>query len=262
MIVTQWAGLACALLAVAMVCTALGAHRRARRRAAEVGGQGEGGSSLIHSAVFGLLGLLLAFTFSQAYGRFQERRALIVEEVNAIGTLHLRLQLLKPAASQKLQGELAEYVKGRIETWDAFGDVPEALRRVERTNRIGEQLWRNTLQETQAESSTVPSMLILPALNAVIDLSTARVAVARAHPPWIVFGLLFSVALFCAALTGIASSRNPNLSLTLPIAFALLTAGTIYLILDIEYPRFGFVNLDTAHALLVEQNEALRKTPS
>ena len=56
------------------------------------------GSSAAEGAVFGLLGLLIAFTFSGAAGRFEDRRHLITEEANAIGTAWLRVDLL-PAAS-------------------------------------------------------------------------------------------------------------------------------------------------------------------
>src|SRR5262245_17672429 len=45
-------------------------------------------------AIFGLLGLFLAFTFSGAGQRFEERRHQVVEETNAIGTAWLRIDLL------------------------------------------------------------------------------------------------------------------------------------------------------------------------
>jgi hypothetical protein len=57
------------------------------------------GTGTIEGAVFALLGLLIAFTFSGAGSRFDDRRALIVEETNYIGTAYLRLDLL-PASAQ------------------------------------------------------------------------------------------------------------------------------------------------------------------
>ena len=54
---------------------------------------------VIEGAVFALLGLLLAFTFSGAATRFEGRRHLIVEEANDIGTAYLRVDLL-PADAQ------------------------------------------------------------------------------------------------------------------------------------------------------------------
>src|SRR3954468_23952855 len=52
----------------------------------------------IGTAVFALLGLLIAFTFSNGLSRFEVRRNLIVEEANDIGTAFLRIDLLPQAA--------------------------------------------------------------------------------------------------------------------------------------------------------------------
>jgi hypothetical protein len=56
------------------------------------------GLAVVEGAVFGLMGLLLAFTFSGAASRFDARRQLIVEEANAIGIAYLRLDLLPESA--------------------------------------------------------------------------------------------------------------------------------------------------------------------
>jgi hypothetical protein len=57
----------------------------------------------VEGAVFGLMGLLLAFTFSGAASRFEVRRQLIVQETNAIGTAYLRLDLLPPGDQPKMR---------------------------------------------------------------------------------------------------------------------------------------------------------------
>src|SRR5258708_119022 len=56
------------------------------------------GSGAVEGAVFGLMALLIAFTFSGAATRFDTRRALVVEEANDIGTAWLRLDLLSATA--------------------------------------------------------------------------------------------------------------------------------------------------------------------
>ena len=48
----------------------------------------------MEGVIFGLLSLLIAFTFSGAASRFERRRDLIVQEANAIGTAYLRIDLL------------------------------------------------------------------------------------------------------------------------------------------------------------------------
>jgi len=66
-----------------------------RRHARDVEGS-HAGVGVVEGSVFGLLGLLMAFTFSGAASRFNDRRQLIVEEVNAIGTAWKRIDLLSP----------------------------------------------------------------------------------------------------------------------------------------------------------------------
>ena len=52
------------------------------------------GIGAIDGAVFALMGLLTAFTFSGAASRFEARRHLITQEANDIGTAWMRLDLL------------------------------------------------------------------------------------------------------------------------------------------------------------------------
>ena len=64
-----------------------------------------------------MLGLLIAFTFANAYSRFEKRRDLIVSEYNAIGTAYLRLQLLPIDRQPALRDKFHEYVKSRYQLW-------------------------------------------------------------------------------------------------------------------------------------------------
>ena len=62
-----------------------------------------GGLGVVEGALFGLMGLVVAFTFSGAASRFDERRHLIVEEANDIGTAYLRLYLLPQVAQPQIR---------------------------------------------------------------------------------------------------------------------------------------------------------------
>ena len=78
------------------------AATRGRRRR----GRPRAGVGAVEGAVYGLLGLLIAFTFSGAGLRFDHRRSLVVEEANAIGTAYLRIDLLPEDAQPALRGAL------------------------------------------------------------------------------------------------------------------------------------------------------------
>ena len=78
--------------------------RRIRLRAlAKEGEKPAGGLGVVEGAIFGLMGLVIAFTFSGAASRFDARRQLIVEEANSIGTAYLRIDLLPEATQPPLR---------------------------------------------------------------------------------------------------------------------------------------------------------------
>src|SRR5689334_16192208 len=66
------------------------------RQAGRLGAQSRLGAGLVDSAVYGLLALLMGFTFSGAAGRFDERRHLVADEVNMASTAWKRIALVPP----------------------------------------------------------------------------------------------------------------------------------------------------------------------
>ena len=101
-------------------------------------------------------------------------------------------------------------------------------------------------------------MLLLPALNAMIDITTTRTMAGQMHPPMIIFALLFGLALASSLLVGygMASSKARNWLHMLGLAFVM--AVSIYVILDIEYPRLGFIRVDDFDRALVESRESMK----
>ncbi len=65
--------------------------------------------------ILGLLGFLLAFTFGLAASRFDTRRELLLNEVNAIGTCYLRAGLVPDYERVETRKLLQEYVHLRAE---------------------------------------------------------------------------------------------------------------------------------------------------
>ena len=58
---------------------------------------------VLQAALLGLVGLILAFGLTLAVGRYEDRRAAVVDEANAIGTTYLRAQTLaEPQRSRSL----------------------------------------------------------------------------------------------------------------------------------------------------------------
>src|SRR5271155_4562494 len=101
-----------AVFLVCMVIAFIECGRRIRLRNKDE--NASSGLGVIDGAVFGLMGLLLAFSFSGAEARFEVRRQLIVQETNAIGTAYLRVDLLPEAAQPQIRDDFRAYVDARL----------------------------------------------------------------------------------------------------------------------------------------------------
>jgi hypothetical protein len=75
------------------------------------------GLGTVEGAIFGIFGLLLAFTIAGALQRFDDRRQLVVQEATAATTAYDRLDLLGGDDARKLQHNLREYVQARIDLY-------------------------------------------------------------------------------------------------------------------------------------------------
>ena len=229
------------------------------RRLAEDPEGADAGVGTVEGAVFALLGLLIAFTFSGAASRFDTRRQLIVEETNDIGTAYLRLDLLPVDAQPALREKFREYVDARLEIYRKLPDIAAAKEEMAKANRLQVEIWRQSVAASRAQgASAAAPMLLLPALNAMIDITTTRTMAAQIHPPMVIFALLFGLALVSSLMVGygMASSKGRNWLHMLGLAFVM--AVSVYVILDIEYPRLGFIRVDAFDQALVELRESMK----
>ena len=210
------------------------------------------GTGAVEGAVFALLGLLIAFTFSGAAERFDARRHLIVEEANAIGTAWLRLDVL-PAESQPALRELfRQYVDSRLAAYRALPDIDAAKAELDRSAELQTQIWSRAVEAARSSPTPAATTVLLPALNEMIDIVTTRTAAMYMHPPLAIYVLLFILALLGAAFAGAAMAGSKTRSTLHVFGFAAIMAVSAYLILDLEFPRFGLIRVDAADQLLVD----------
>src|SRR5262245_18194105 len=85
-------------------------------------GEQEGPTGVLVGSILALLAFLLAVTMGMASDRFDARRAIVLDEANAIGTTYLRAGYLPEPASSEIRELLREYVPLRIRVTNA-GDI-------------------------------------------------------------------------------------------------------------------------------------------
>ena len=239
-----------ALFAGLIVC--LEAGRRAGRKAFSSDRAHPSGLGTVEAVTFGLLGLLLAFTFSGAAERLDTRRGQIVDEANAIGTAWLRLDVLPANTQPKLREAIRRYTDSRIAVYRTFSEsgLDAAQAELARSSALQQEIWT----EAVAACRDVPSapIVVLPALNEMFDIATTRLAATQMHPPGIVYVVLALISLVCGFLVGYEMGGTEVASRSHMIVLAFVLSFTFYVILDFEYPRLGFIRIDDFDNLLVQ----------
>lgn len=233
-------------------------RRLARRQARTAEEADKVGIAAIDGAVFGLLGLLLAFTFAGAIGRWDTRRDEIRAEVNAIGTAYTRLDLLPGRLQPALRQAFREYVDIRMATYSNFADAD-----VLRMNRAAAdakraEIWRGTIAACRETPSDVTPVLVLPSLNEMFDSATTRDLTALSHTPPVIYVVLAIVVLASALLAGYGMAESTRASRVHMACYALMVTLTVYVTLEIEFPRVGFVRIDAYDAAFVDLREGMK----
>jgi hypothetical protein len=232
--------------------------RRIRLARMEREGDPGKGVGAVEGAVYGLLGLLIAFTFSGAATRYDSRRLLIVEEANAIGTAYLRLDLLPAEPRASLQEKFRQYVESRLEIYRKLPDLKAAKAALDKSASYQNAIWAEAVAACQSGSVPSAPMLLLPALNEMIDITTTRTVGAQVHPPFVVYVLLMGLALVSALLAGFSMGENPSHNWLHTFLYAAVLSLAIYVILDLEYPRMGLIRIDAADQLLMDVRQSMR----
>ncbi len=70
--------------------------------------------------------------------------------------------------------------------------------------------------------------------------------------------LLAVLSLVGALLVGYGTSSNKDRSWFHQVTFALVISLSIYVIVDLEYPRLGLIKVDSADQALLDVRDAMR----
>jgi hypothetical protein len=186
-------------------------------------------------STLGLLAFMLAFTFGMAASRFDARKALVLEEANAIGTTYLRAAML-PEGGDAVRGVLREYVDQRLAAVKG-GNVLTALKESE---ALQSKLWALAVAAGQQHPNSIVVGLFVQSLNDVIDIHAKRVTAGlRNRIPGTIWISLFVIAALSLGAMGYHSGlAGPTRSLAV-VAVALAFSAVIGLVVDLDRPQEG-----------------------
>lgn len=193
-------------------------------------------------ATMALLAFLLAFTFSIAAERYNDRRLLVIDEANSIGTTYLRADFLPDSSRDEIKKLLRQYVVLRV---NRAKDISEFKQRLATSDEIQDLLWKETVVATKDNLDTPKRAQFISTLNETIDLQSKRAAAALyARIPDVVWYSLYAVIFFCFVAmgyqNGCARNRNWLPTLALIASFSLV----LMLVADLDRPNEGFLKSD------------------
>jgi hypothetical protein len=198
---------------------------------------------LFEGALLGLLSLMIGFTFSLALNRFEQHKAVVLAEANAIGTVALRARLLSAPHAATVTRLAKAYAQQRLTLGAALYGSPERAGAIRESLRLQDSLWTEATVASALDAHSVPAGLFTRAVNDLIDVHESRVTADRNHVPQAVLVLLYGIAIvamgFAGYVGGVAGARNrvPVLLMTLTVVMV------ITLVMDLDRPRRGMVTV-------------------
>jgi hypothetical protein len=175
------------LFAIVLGTTALGAFLGSRVR--HLSDSLSEPFGVLQAALLGVVGLILAFGLSLAVSRYEDRRAAIVDEANAIGTTYLRAQTLAEPQRTKSLGLLVDYTESAIRLSNFVPGSAPQLAAAAREHEIQRQLWALAGQSLAGAPNASAPRLYVETLNEMIDAQTTHVASLSNRVPTAVLAL-------------------------------------------------------------------------
>jgi hypothetical protein len=196
--------------------------------------------SIILSASLTLMGLIVAFSFSMAVSRYDQRKNLEEAEANAIGTEYVRADLLPAEDATQVRALLRDYFDQRVLFYTVRD--PAQLREVNaRTAALQARMW-GVVAANAKRTPTPPATLVAAGMNDVLNSQGYTQAAWWNRIPAAAWILMTAIAVCCHLLVGYGA-RNAREERTLMMVLPLVLSISFFLIADIDSPRRGVIRV-------------------
>jgi hypothetical protein len=214
-------------------------------------GEQEGPTGILVGAILGLMAFMLAVTMGMASDRFDSRRGLVVEEANAIGKAYLEADYLPQPAADQVQELLREYLPLRIaDTSDRAAIKANFLR----SQELHTQMW--AIAADVARSGYLSDLMSsfgdsLAEIRSVHE--TRTVARDYARVPETVLWLLLVGSALSLGMVGYSAGLTGQRSVLSAVAMVLVLGAVLILVIDLDRPQEGFLQVSQQALLDVQQ---------
>lgn len=211
--------------------------------------------SVAETAVFGLLGLLIAFTFSGAYDRYENRKLHILEEANVFDTAYEYIDLVSPKYQAGLRDDVRRYLDLHLASYYDIPYTTKVDQDLYKALDVQRKIWQTVIIACEENSNKGLAQLVIPAMNDMFKVAHTGINMTKIHPPIVIFVLLIGLAALGAFLVGYNAAENKQRHPVHILCYVFLTAFTIYIIFNLEFPRVGFIRLSSFDQMLIDVRE-------
>jgi hypothetical protein len=193
---------------------------------------------------------VLGLSFSQAEGRFDARRALVIKEANAIGTTWLRADQLVHARQQRFRQVLVDYTSTRLRAYELPGAVQRPGGQVayqaelDRSNREQDEMWAIASSALRAHPGNLGLSLLMQTLNDTIDVSAEQLQALTTHVPTAVVVLTLALITLGALSLGLRFAADRSRPTALSAIYVVASVIVVTMMIDYDRPQTGFVRVN------------------
>jgi hypothetical protein len=197
---------------------------------------------VLQAALLGLVGLVLAFGLALAVGRYESRRAAVVDDANAIGTTYLRAQTLpEPIRTRSLE-LLVRYTDTSIRLSRSVPSSDEERRAIADGDQLQRELWALAGRALSDAPSASAPRLYVETLNEMIDMQTVHIAALNNRVPGAVLALEVGGAAVALGLLAFYLAIIGRGVLTVLLAAGLITS-LLLVTFDLDRPTRGLIRV-------------------
>lgn len=215
-------------------------------------------NSYFTNAIFAVMGLVLAFTYNMSGSRFDSRKKIIMEEANCISTAVLRSDMYPDSIRTLFRNDFKDYLDQRIIFYEARRDIPRVRESLIKSDEIGDRLWLRASELSKNVVYFAQTNQMIPALNNMFDEANTRLNDELYRLPDPIINLLFAIILIASFLLGYSSNRKGKIDWYIAICYAMISVMIIYLILDLDKPRTGLINMDDSQMAILRLKEMFK----
>lgn len=198
-------------------------------------------SDMIPSSILGLLALILGFTFSLVVQRYESRRALAVEEANAISTAYIRGTLLHPVKGINLQDYYRAYLRNRILFYESLG-TPEHPKIASAVIELKQKILMHLQEVVKEERGAIPSAYIY-ALTEMFDVEDERTFALHRNLPVTLYFLILLLSAVTIGSFYFDRGYNGETVHWRPLLLIFVFGIMIAFIHDMDHPTTGFITI-------------------